>query len=103
MIRRAFTCVLVGCCLAMLSQAAISAADKAGTHEGTVVSAVEGKLTMTDKAGKEHTHMIAASAKVTLDGKDAALTDLKKGDKVKVTTDDGGKVTQIAATRDEKK
>jgi len=74
------------------------AADKA--HEGTVVSAAEGKLVMTDQAGKnEHTHMVAAATKVTLDGKDAKLIDLKKGDSVKVTMDPEGKVVAIAATR----
>jgi hypothetical protein len=74
------------------------AADK--THEGTVVSAVGGKLAMVDKDGKnEHTHTIGATAKISLDGKAAKLEDLKKGDAVKVTTDEGGKVTTVAATR----
>jgi len=70
------------------------------THEGTVVSAAESKLVMTDKAGKnEHTHMLDAATKVTLDGKAAKITDLHKGDLVKVTTGDGGKVSAVAATR----
>ena len=74
------------------------AADK--THEGLVVSAGEGKLVMTDKDGKnEHSHMVASATKVTLDGKDAKLIDLKKGDAVKVSTDPEGKVVAIAATR----
>jgi formylmethanofuran dehydrogenase subunit D len=69
------------------------------THEGTVVSAADGKLVMTDKDGKnEHTHMIAATTSVTLNGKAAKITDLKKGDAVKVTLD-AGKVTAVAATR----
>jgi hypothetical protein len=69
------------------------------SHEGTVVSAAEGKLVMTDKEGKnEHTHMIAATTNVTLNGKAAKITDLKKGDAVKVTLD-AGKVTAVAATR----
>ncbi len=75
-----------------------AAAEK--THEGTVVSAAAGKLVMLDKDGKnEHSHTIAATTKVTLDGKEAKLEDLKKGDAVKVTTDDGGKVTAVAGTR----
>jgi hypothetical protein len=70
------------------------------THDGTVVSVAEGKLVMADKDGKnEHTHMVAATTKITLDGKAAKLADLKKGDAVKVTTDAAGKVTAIAATR----
>ena len=69
------------------------------SHEGTVVSTAEGKLVMADKEGKnEHTHMIAATTSVTLNGKAAKITDLKKGDAVKVTLD-SGKVTAVAATR----
>jgi len=84
--------------LAALVGGAAFAADK--THEGTVVSAVEGKLVMTDKEGKnEHTHMVGTTTKVTLDGKDAKLIELKKGDAVKVTTDPEGTVVAIAATR----
>lgn len=66
-------------------------------HEGTVVSAADGKLIMADKEGKnEHTHMIGADAKVTLDGKQAKLTDLKKGQKVKVTTSKQGDKTVVS-------
>ena len=55
---------------------------------------------MADKEGKnEHTHQIGADCKVTLDGKAAKITDLKKGDKVKVTTGLAGKVASVAATR----
>lgn len=80
-----------------LSQTA-AAADK--THEGTVVSTAEGKLVMTGKDDKgEHSHMIAAATKVTLDGKSAKITDLHKGDMVKVTADDSGKVSAVDAKR----
>lgn len=81
-------------------------ADK--THEGTVVSVTagangaDGKLVMTDRDGKqEHSHSIASAVKITLDKKDAVLTDLKKGDRVKVTTEAKGKVTGIEATREQ--
>ena len=68
------------------------------THEGTVVSAAEGKLVMADKDGKnEHTHMVGADAKVTVDGKAAKLSDLKKGQKVKVTTHKQGDKTAVTA------
>jgi hypothetical protein len=61
---------------------------KPGTHEGKVVKAEAGKLTMTDKDGKkEHTHTVPATAKVTCDGKDCKLADLKPGCSVKVTTE----------------
>lgn len=60
---------------------------KAGTHEGKVVKTESGKLTMTDKDGKSHTHAIPATAKITLDGKAAKLEDLKAGNMVKVTVE----------------
>ena len=74
------------------------AADK--IHDGLVVSAADGKLVMTDKDGKnQHTHLVATTTKITLNGKEAKLTDLKKGDAVKVTADPEGKIVSIAATR----
>lgn len=94
---RIFAALLVAVAVAVLASSAV-AQDK--THEGTVVSVAENKLVMTDKDGKgEHSHMIDAAAKVTLDGKAAKITDLKKGDSVKVTTDNAGKVSAVAATR----
>jgi hypothetical protein len=60
-------------------------ADDAKSHDGIVVSAGAGKLTMTDKDGKnEHSHQVAADARVSRDGKECKLDDLKKGDKVTV-------------------
>lgn len=76
------------------------------SHDGKVVSVTEGKdkadgkLVMTDNDGKnEHSHAIAATVKITLNGKAAKLADLKKGDSIKVTQDDAKKVTAVAATR----
>ncbi|HEX5104763.1 MAG TPA: hypothetical protein VFV87_13170 [Pirellulaceae bacterium] len=93
---------LIGMCamvaVAVLAQTAKAAEDK--THEGLVVSVADGKLTMSDKDGKnEHTHNIAATTRITLDGKAAKLTDLKKGDKVKVTVGADGKVSAIEGSR----
>ena len=69
-------------------------------HEGTVVSVTETKLTMTDKDGKEHSHDVGTDAKIMIDGKDGKLADLKKGDKIKVTTgEDKKKVTKIEVKR----
>jgi len=63
------------------------AADKE-THEGMVVSAGNGKLTMTDKDGKnEHTHAVAADAVIIFDGKQSRLDDLPKGSLIRVTTE----------------
>lgn len=79
----------------------MSAAEK--SHEGKVVSVAEGKLKMTGNDGKnEHSHDIAAKTKITLDGKEAKLADLNAGDKIKVTQDEAGKVTAVAATRAKK-
>jgi hypothetical protein len=79
-----------------LSQASL-AADK--VHEGTVVKAGDGKLTMTDKQGNQHSHTIPATAIITCDGKDCKLEDLKAGNSVKVTTaEDEKTVTKVEAT-----
>jgi hypothetical protein len=55
--------------------------------DGTMVSVSGDKLTMMDKEGKEHGHPLAASLKVTCDGKSCMVTDLKAGMKIRVTTD----------------
>lgn len=71
--------VALGGCLAVLALAA----DK---HEGKVVEAGKGKLTMTDIDGSnQHSHTVATNAKITRDGKTARLDDLKKGDVINVT------------------
>jgi Cu/Ag efflux protein CusF len=78
------------------SSAAVAEDAKPGTHEGMVVKAGEGKLTMTDKDGKnEHTHDVAEDAKIAIDGKEAKLADLKKGAQVKVTTEKKGDKTMV--------
>jgi hypothetical protein len=97
MLRHAVTCLMVVFVLSLVASYT-QAADK--IHDGTVVSVAEGKLVMSDKEGKnEHTHAIGLTTKITLNGKEAKLADLKKGDAVKVTADEAGKVTAVAATR----
>ncbi|MCE9567261.1 MAG: hypothetical protein K8U57_35110 [Planctomycetes bacterium] len=99
MVRRAFALVAVAALFAFSGQA--FAEDKAGTHEGKVVKAEAGKLTMSDKDGKnEHTHAVPADAKVSCDGKECKLTELKAGSSVKVTTEKKGDkvvVTKVEA------
>jgi len=74
----------------------VPAQDK--THDGKVVKAGDGKLTMTGKDGtKQHTHEVAKNAKITLDGKSAKLDDLKKDMTVSVTTNDSNVATAISA------
>jgi len=74
------------------------------THEGFVVKAGDGHLTMTAAKGarEEHTHAVAADAKVTCDGKECKLEDLKKGDQIRVTEEKKGDkkvVTKVEAKR----
>jgi hypothetical protein len=65
-------------------------------HEGTVVSVTANKLTMKDEAGKEHSHMVGADAKITVNGKPGKLEDLKTGVKIQVMTGEAGKVLAIS-------
>jgi len=76
--------------------------DKDNTHTGVVVKAGDNKLTMTDKDGKnEHTHDVDKDAKITCDGKECKLDDLKKGFTVTVTTEK--KADKTVATKIEAK
>ncbi|MBI3862062.1 MAG: hypothetical protein HY290_09215 [Planctomycetia bacterium] len=102
---RIATCLTVAAVLAMLVafSPVARAADK--VHEGKVVSATDGKagadgklVMMEDSDKKEHSHTIKSSVKITLNDKSAKLSDLKKGDHVKVTSDKDGNVTAVAAT-----
>jgi hypothetical protein len=73
----------------------VIAADE-DTHDGKIVSAGNGKLTMTDKEGKnEMSHNVGAECVITLDGKEVKLDDLKAGFTVKVTTKKGEKNVAI--------
>lgn len=106
MMRRTFALAAVAVLAFAFSPALVLAEEeKAGTHEGKVVKAEAGKLTMTDKEGKkEHTHAVPASAKVSCDGKDCKLEELKAGCTVKVTTekkDDKVVVTKVEAKKAE--
>jgi hypothetical protein len=73
--------------LALAFFAGQSAFAEEKTHEGKIVKAGDGKLTMTNKDGsKQHTHDVAEDATITCDGKEVKLAELKQGDFVKVTT-----------------
>lgn len=59
----------------------------ANTHEGKVVSIAGNKLVMSDRQdGPEHSHILAADANVTCDGKACKASDLKTGMTIRVTT-----------------
>ena len=81
----------------------LAAEEKNATaHEGTVVKAGDGKLTMTAKADqKEHTHAIKPGTKIMCEGKACTLDDLKVGFIVKVwVKDDADKtVSKIEAKK----
>ena len=88
--------VVVVALVALAGQAARAEDDK--VHEATVVKAGDGKITLTFKGDeKKHTHDVAKDAKITLDGKDAKLEDLKEGATVKATMDDKFVVHKIEA------
>jgi hypothetical protein len=101
-----FTRLLFACVAAFAltvlttSTAWAKADDKGDTHSGVVVSASGGKLTMSDKDGKnEHTHDVAKDAKISCNGKDCKLEDLKKGTAVKVTMKDKKAVQILGSTK----
>jgi biopolymer transport protein ExbD len=85
------------CALAMLVAAPVLAAD--APVEGNVVKAADGKLTITDKDKKEHSCTVDKDAKITCDGKECKLADLKKGVKVKVTVEKDKAVKIEASTK----
>ncbi len=62
---------------------------KERTHDGTIVSITDTELVMKSKANKEHTHTLAKTATMTLDGKTCKAEDLKAGLKIRVTTSVG--------------
>ncbi len=95
--RRRFAVLLVG--LAMILSGSIAVADVKNEDkmkEGAVVTAGSGKLTIKDTNNTEHSYSVDNSVKVTVDGKNAKLEDLKKGMKVTVGLD-GDKVLSITS------
>jgi hypothetical protein len=102
MTRRILLVGLAVFALAAWAAGPVAAEEKAGTHEGMVVKAGDGKLTMTNKDGKdEHTHAVGPDAKISFDGKECKLDELKKGYRVTVKTEKKGEetvVTSIEAT-----
>jgi hypothetical protein len=69
------------------------------THTGKVVSIADDKLVMTDKDGKERTHILTGDVKLTCDGKVCKYEDLRPGMRIRVTTkkDDNKTVSRIEA------
>jgi hypothetical protein len=71
-------------------------------HEGTVVSAGAGKLTIKDKAGKDQSFVIDGGTRVMVNGKPGQLEDLKESTRVQVMIDDKGKVLAVSTIDKEK-
>jgi len=101
MVSRVLPLVLVAAALLLCVGLPVTAQNQekgqpANTHEGTVVSATGDKLIMRAKGEKEeHTHTLAPSAKVSLDGRDSRLQDLRPGMRIRVTTKPGEKAVAI--------
>src|SRR5262245_64274408 len=80
--------------------------DKDNIHTGKFLSASGQSFKMEDKGGKEHSHTLAANAKVLgADGKDCKLSDFQKGQDIRVTTREGDRTTAVrveAIKRDNK-
>jgi|RhiMetdeSRZDD1v2_1073273.scaffolds.fasta_scaffold3759093_2 hypothetical protein len=69
----------------------------ANAHQGKVVSAGDGKLTMTDMSGgNQHTHEVTSETGITCGGKACSLADLKAGFTVTVTTEQKGNQTLVS-------
>ncbi len=67
---------------------------------GILVSTTADAVVMTDDTGEnEQAHPVNAGTAITLDGEPVALTLLAKGDRLKVTLGQDGKVTNLEATR----
>ena len=67
-------------------------------HEATVVSAGDGKITLTIQGDDaKHTHDVSPDAMINLDKKEVKLEDLKEGFPVKATIDDKSIVTMLMA------
>jgi hypothetical protein len=94
--------VLVAVALVALAGPRLLAADDK-VHEATVVKAGDGMITLMFKGSdQKHMHDVAKDAKITLDGKEAKLEDLKEGFPVKVTMDDKFVITKIEAKSKQK-
>lgn len=76
---------------------------KGDTHVGTFVSA-KGDTLMMDLKGKEHSHTLSKTARITDEaGKTIEITALKRGQNIRVTTEGEGPramVTRIEVLRD---
>lgn len=102
MTHRMFTAGLMAAALVFLGWGGYVQAQEKKDHtmDGHIVKIDDDKLTMVGEDKKEVTHPVPKEAKITLDGKEAKLKDLKPHTKVKVSmTVEGEKhtITKIEA------
>jgi ABC-type Fe3+-hydroxamate transport system substrate-binding protein len=90
---RVLQCCFVVMLLIPLGGCARSSAE---VHQGKVVTAGIGKLTMTDVAGQnQHTHDVPSDVTITCGGKPCGLNELKAGSTIAVTTEKKGDQTLV--------
>lgn len=83
-------------------QNAEQAEDQAGrtsSHTGEFVAPGEGTFTMSRGGEATHEHKVTEQTEVTIDGRKAELKDLRKGDRIKVTSGEGNVALKIEALR----
>ena len=76
---RLFSILVLGLVLASVAVAADE------VHEGKVLLAKDGKITLQDKDGNSEVFTVAADAKITLDGKPVNLEEIANGNIARVT------------------
>jgi hypothetical protein len=91
MVHRIFSVVLVALALAILVGAPLAEERNAqNTHVGKFMSASGNDFTMMGNDNKEHRHTLAADGKVFAnDGRECKLADLKRDQRIRVTTKEG--------------
>ena len=89
-------CIILLLTFGCLATAPRVVAAEADTVEGLVVSAGAGKLAMTGIDGKEHSYDIGVAVKIMVNGRMGKLSDLKKGSRIRVTTDKVGHALSVA-------
>jgi hypothetical protein len=97
MVVRGFAITLVALGLVALLSASVAVAGDKNTHEGKIVNIKGQMLTMEGKDGKEHKHEVTPLAKISCDGKECKLSELKTGLRILVTVDNNDRATRIQA------
>ena len=97
---RMLSVAMVVVALMLVASLPMAAQDKADTHTGKFLSAEGKSFKMEHPDGTQHTHKLDVDAKVLgLDGKEAKISEFRKGQEIRVTTKPGDKTvaTKIEA------